>query len=429
MSRTRNILTGPGEADEGGDAWREGSTGIFEYAGRANEGAGFSFPPYTWPDPASIPRLRWLLGHHYLIGSVTILAAMGGLSKTSLIVASALSVAFGKPLLGLPVYEGAQNVLIWGLEDDLEQLARQVSAAVIAHGLNPADCVGRLYIASGMGGLGEAPMPLVTATQDDGTFRLAEDVFVQIEAALIAHEISLLIIDPFVSSHHARENETEVMDRIVKRWALVAKRCNCSIELVHHTRKTNGERAGIDAVRGSIAGVNAARVVLLLNRMTVEEAAAFGIDDQERRRMFCIDLAKANRSRPEDVRWYRMESVSLGNGGGAADDEVGAVMPWQPPSMSDEFTAMQLEMVRTAIRNGSHRASSASPRWAGHAIGQALGVDSKGEQGRERLKMLLRAWLSEGKLVKVSRYDTAARKVFDHIELGQADWGLSGDPE
>jgi hypothetical protein len=191
---------------------------------------------------------------------------------------------------------------------------------------------------------------------------------------------------------------------------------------VHHTRKTNGEKADIDAIRGSIAGVNAARAVLLINRMTENEASAFGLSDDERRRMFSVDLGKANRSAPEAVEWYRLESVALGNGHGQADDEVGAVMPWQAPEPCGDLTRIELELARAAVGNGDHRADVRSPRWVGRALGVALGIDAASTEGKARLGLIIRRWLSEGKLVKVTRRDPSAAKDFDYIELGSVDW-------
>lgn len=406
---------------------RRAAQALIEGAQGVESGNELRFPAYSWCAAEDLPRLDWLMGHWVLREAVTTIAAAGGTGKTSYAGAMAVAMASGRPLLGKPVYGGPKSVLYWCLEDDHEQMARQISGTCIVHGLRQDDVPGRIYVASALGGLDLPPQPLVTATQDVEGFRLVEGQFEAIEAAVTRQGIDVIVIDPFVSSHHARENETEAMDRIVKRWALLAKRCKVAVVLVHHTRKTNGEKAGVDAIRGSIALVNAARIVLVLNRMAEDEAAAFGIDDRERRRMFSVDLGKANRSAPEAIEWYRMESVSLGNGGEHAADEVGAVVPWSPPSIANEFTAMQLEMVRTALGNGEHRASAASPSWAGHAIGAAVGINAKSDEGSARIKLLIRTWIDQGKLAKVKRYSQAARKEFEFIELGAVAWFPEGD--
>ena len=61
----------------------------------------------------------------------------------------------------------------------------------------------------------------------------------------------MLVIDPFVSSHQASENDNGAIDLVAKEWARLADRCNCAIELVHHTRKTNGEDATTESGRAA----------------------------------------------------------------------------------------------------------------------------------------------------------------------------------
>ena len=389
---------------------------------RSGKKLPIEFAPYAWPAPAEIPRYDWLLDHWVLRGAVTMVAAPGGAGKTSLIAALCLSLSSGKPLLRKPVYAGPQRVQFWNFEDDYDQLSRQLAAASLAHGVSEEDCGERLFVSSGLGGGGFPSMPLNTATQDGGSFRLLEAQFEAVEAAIRARQIDVLVLDPFISTHHAQENQTEAMDRIAKRWSLVAHRCSCAILLVHHTRKTNGEKADIDAVRGSIAGVNAARIVLLLNRMTESEGAAFGLDDADRRRIFSVDLGKANRSPPESIEWFQMDSVELGNGGEGQGDEVGAAVPWLPPDMITEFTLAQLEMARAAVANGNGRASPASPNWVGHLLAEPLEIRSKGEPGKSQLKLIIRTWLGEGKLKRARRHDPTQRKEFEFIELGNSAW-------
>lgn len=377
------------------------------------EQSRITFPAYGWPDPATLPKREFLMGHWFLRGALTTIAAAGGFGKSSCTAAMAVALVSGRPLLRKPVYGGPFRVLLWNLEDDLEEMSRQIAAAGLAHGITAADCGDRLFVASALGGLGLPPMALVTASQDDGNFKLHEEVFQKIEAAIQSHKIDVVIIDPFVSSHHARENETEHMDRIVKRMSLVAKRTNCSLAIVHHTRKTNGEKADADAVRGSGAIVNAARVVLVLNRMTPKEATDFNLaDDDERRRLFSIDVGKANRSPPEAIEWFRFESVAIGNG-----DEVGAVVPWSAPDLIGDINQLQVIEAMGQIARGAWRSDPRAKEWVGHAIGPVIGQDSKSPAGRTVLRMVLSQWLSDGLIALVKRRDEGARKDFEFVQV------------
>jgi RecA-family ATPase len=66
-------------------------------------------------------------------------------------------------------------------------------------------------------------------------------------------KIDVLLIDPFVSCHEVSENDNSAMDMIVKEWGKVADRGNCSVHLIHHTRKSIGGEAEVttDSSRGA----------------------------------------------------------------------------------------------------------------------------------------------------------------------------------
>ncbi|WP_051067979.1 AAA family ATPase [Octadecabacter antarcticus] len=65
---------------------------------------------------------------------------------------------------------------------------------------------------------------------------------------VVYRNIDVLVIDPFVLSHRAGENDNNAVEIIAKECARLADRCNCVIELVHYMRKTNcAEVLGMDA--------------------------------------------------------------------------------------------------------------------------------------------------------------------------------------
>ena len=173
--------------------------------------------PYRWPDPASLPTRQWLLGHWLLRGEVTAIIAPGGTGKSTISAALALSLASGQPLLGKPLPRGPQSAWIYNLEDSQDELDRQVSAACLFHGIVPDDCRNRLCVDSGL------VQPLCTATEDRDGFAIAEGVFAQVAATVRERGISVVIVDPFVSSHTVRESSNEAIDAIAKRWKRLAQ--------------------------------------------------------------------------------------------------------------------------------------------------------------------------------------------------------------
>ena len=279
--------------------------------------------PYRWPDPASLPTRQWLLGHWLLRGEVTAIIAPGGTGKSTISAALALSLASGQPLLGKPLPRGPQSAWIYNLEDSQDELDRQVSAACLFHGIVPDDCRNRLCVDSGL------VQPLCTATEDRDGFAIAEGVFAQVAATVRERGISVVIVDPFVSSHTVRESSNEAIDAIAKRWKRLAQETGCAVVLVHHTKKLGGREVTAEDGRGAVALRDAARVVLPLNAMSQAEAEELGITDpQLRRSLVRVDTGKANRAPPDVATWIKLESQSLDNGDGFVPaDHVGVASP------------------------------------------------------------------------------------------------------
>src|SRR5262249_58260039 len=117
-------------------------------------------------------------------------------------------------------------------------------------------------------------------------------------ANLKAHQIDALILDPFISTHGVPENDNGAIDQVAKELAGIAEAASCSIEVVHHVRKSNGSELTVDDARGAVALIGAASSVRVLNPMTADEAGKAGIDPAQRRLYFRVDNGKANLSPP-----------------------------------------------------------------------------------------------------------------------------------
>src|SRR5690606_6671379 len=82
---------------------------------------------FRFPNPASLPRRQWVVRHWLLRGEATASHRAGGTGKSTVGDPAALSLASGQPLLGKPFHGGPQAVWIFGLEDGIDELMRQLS--------------------------------------------------------------------------------------------------------------------------------------------------------------------------------------------------------------------------------------------------------------------------------------------------------------
>lgn len=367
--------------------------------------------PFVWRDPATMPRRQWLYGHHLIRKFVSATFAPGGVGKSGLVLAEAVAMASGKPLLGHRP-RSRLRVGYWNGEDPFEESERRVLATCLLHDLEPNDLDGWLHLGSGR------EDDLIIAEQSAaGAIILAPNVEAVLDT-IRSLRLDVVIIDPFVSSHRVPENDNMAIDLVAKRWGKIADLTNTAIELVHHTRKTNGTETTVEDGRGAVALLNAARAARVLNAMSKDERDRAGVKASES--YFRVDSGKANLAPPaEGTEWFQVTSVDLGNGDdGELADSVGAVRAWQWPDPSDGVSASHLRAVQNFIAGGQWRENAQASEWAGRAVAEVLGLDLDDKADKRKIKGLLTTWLKAGALIRVMSPDKT-RQSRPMIEVGK----------
>lgn len=354
--------------------------------------------PFQWVEPSEIPQRAVIYGNHLYRKFVSMTVSPGGLGKSSMVMVEALAMASNKPLLGDEIFEGPLRVWYWNGEDPQDENTRRIVAAAKHHNLNPSEFASNLWIDSGRS------MSLKLATMARGEAELDDDLFVAIEAAIIERKIDVLVLDPFVSVHSVQENDNGAIDAIVKRLGIVADRCNCAIELVHHVRKPGGgsnARTDIHDARGAgalTAGVRSGRV---LNVMSEEEATEAKIPSGDRFSYFTVDMGKANLAKRDGrAVWRKLVSVPLGNDSPLRPgDMVGVVDKYEPPKalVADIWPANAAEIAqRIAEEDNTLRHwtgnGPAPADWFGFAVARVMGLDEV--EHRSAIRIMIKRWIS-----------------------------------
>lgn len=375
-------------------------------AAQPEPGSAIRATPFQWTDPAAIPRRQWLYGGHLIRQFYAMTIAPGGVGKSTLVMTEALALATGKPLLGRDVDE-PRRVWLWNLEDPIEELQRRIAAICQHYEITPADIEGRLFVDSGR------TQRLCTAVTDKSDARICRPVVDALIDEMLAREIDVLIVDPFVKSHSVSENDNSAMDDIAAEWADIAERTNAAVELVHHTRKLAGDfEVTTESSRGAKALTDGARDVRAVTRMTQDEADRAGVDNH--RLYFRVYSDKSNLSPPADKSdWYRLASVDLPNG-----DQVGVVEPWSWPDPFADITAQHLRDVQKAIHGRNLRENAQATDWAGHIIADILSLDADDKHDRSKIKSMIKTWCANGvlRVVKITDGKGKDRPV---LEVGE----------
>jgi hypothetical protein len=178
--------------------------------------------PFVWIDPTTIPKRRWLYKPHYIRQFTSLTISTGGVGKSSLVIAEALAMVSGKPLLGITPEvqsEGRKlRVWYWNGEDPLEELNRRFAATIKHFELKPDDIGDRLFLDTGR------VQPIIIAEE----IRREVQVYVPVVKAVIEtitdNKIDVLIVDPFVTCHRVHENDNAAIGRVAKAWAHICGR-------------------------------------------------------------------------------------------------------------------------------------------------------------------------------------------------------------
>lgn len=369
--------------------------------------------PFVWRDPSTIPPRPWLYGRHLIRKQVSVTVAPGGVGKSSLTICEALAMATERELLADWV---AKDLAVWlfNLEDPRDELNRRIIAAMQHYQIAPeelskgkSDWPGspRLYVDTGR------ERDLCTAIQTRDGVSIIKPEMDALAEEIIGRGIDVLIVDPFVSSHQVSENDNNAIDLVAKEWARLADYCDCAIELVHHTRKTNGEEATTESGRGASALLSAARSGRVLNKMSDDLKAEAGVQDDPAT-YFAITRDKANLAPVGKREWRRMASVHLANG-----DSVGVAEVWEWPDTFDGVTVKDLLAVQHAIDGkGLRYSDQVKEGWAGDVVAETLGLDAKAD--RKRIRKIIETWLTNGALVKGEKTGPQRKPVVT-LEVGE----------
>lgn len=367
--------------------------------------------PFTWIDPATLPRREFAYGTHYIRKYVSVTVSPGGLGKTSNSIAEALSMVSGKALLGIKP-PNRMRVWLFNSEDPRDEMERRIMAAWIHYKLKQDDLDG-LYVDTGR------EQELIVAVEDKRAgVRYMVPVIEAVIANIRRHAIDVMIVDPFVSTHGVNENDNGAIDKVAKLWAHIADETNCAIDIVHHLRKVADREATVEDARGAVALIGAARSVRVLNRMTEEQAATAGVAPDDRTSIFNIHQGKANLTKMSSAQdWRRLVSVPLGNGRGLTkpQDHAGVVSEWKWPTAEEaaaEITQEQVANICSVLAGGAYKASqNVKSMWAGEAVAYVLGLDIEEKSARSRCAALLKAWIADGTLAIVEERDPSSRHI------------------
>lgn len=331
---------------------------------------------------------------------MSLTVAAGGVGKSSLAIVEALAMATCKPLLGV---QPRDSLKVWYFngEDPMDELKRRIQAACKHYDIRRGELEDRLWVDSGR------KQELLIAQETPNGAEIIDPAVDALIKHINMNQIDVLIVDPFISTHEVFENDNSKINMIAKKWDWIASQCRCSIELIHHARKSNGTGFSIEDSRGAKSLIDKSRMSRTLGPMTDKEAEVFDIDDQ--RRYFKVDAGKVNLVLPsKSSRWFRLESIDLCNGDNAPDlqsDSVGVATKCKPDTPFDKISKSDTRAVQRAVYQGEFRDNDQAKNWVGYKIAEILNWDINDPKMMRKTKYAQAEWKKSGVLSVEKRKD------------------------
>lgn len=256
--------------------------------------------PLGDPQAIRVQRRPWLVEGLLLRRSVTALVAPGGTGKSCFALTLGCSLASGADVLGLGVREKT-SVLLLSFEDDHSEICRRYKAICTENDMEFD--THQLY-------LPDYPFMLF---QQDGSQLVTTNFAPGLIDHCKEHGIGLLIVDPLSAINPADENSNSAMATLIRELARIALEANCSVLLVHHTRKAGHaekRKGNVETTRGAKALTDGCRVVATLHSMSGSEAKQRKIDADHAGSYILLSDAKQNyQAAANDERWFQISSV------------------------------------------------------------------------------------------------------------------------
>jgi hypothetical protein len=354
------------------------------------------------------PPRGWLLGNIFARKFMSSLVGDGAVGKTALRYAQLLSAVTHRELTGEHVFCRCR-VLIISLEDDRDELQRRLLAPMLRYGIKRSDLKGWLFLSAPGGACGR----LMTA--DKKGYTKVGPLRDLIEKAIVAHNIDIVSIDPFIKSHGVDENSNTMIDEVVQVLTDMAAKYNIAVDAPHHTSKGASDPGNANRGRGASAMKDAARLVYTLTPMTEDEARKFDIPEEERKLYVRMDSGKVNIAPPMGkAKWFKLVGVSLNNGTPQypSGDEVQTIERWRPPVAWDDLDDSVLNRILTAIDAGLKDGSrySDSARAGGRAAWKVVLENTTTKKTEAQAKEIIHTWVKNGVLERKDYRDPSDRK-------------------
>jgi AAA domain/Toprim domain len=258
-----------------------------------------------------LPKREWLLADKLEAGKLSIMAGHGGTLKSTLAEYMALSITSGKPI-GPFMPTDAYPVISINAEDDTTEQRRRLAAILKSgdceHINGKPDLLNTLPIYS----LEADIMALVTMNEDGKI--VVTPLYKWLVRQIVDHGARVVFVDPFVEmTDGINENDNAQVHKVMSLLRQIAQSLNVHVCIIHHFNKPGGaDKSG--SVRGGSSIVNAARMVINVEKLSDPDCKLYGINELDRHNIIKMIIPKSNNTAAGSAHFFGIVPVKLANG-------------------------------------------------------------------------------------------------------------------
>lgn len=256
-----------------------------------------SLPRITLGNAHTRPELDFVLPG-LLAKSVGLIVGQGGVGKSFLALHIGLAMTTGKAVAGglWDAPKVGPTTLIMG-EDDVSILQERLYWLRQEEQLTDAEVESadqNLFIYSARG----YDIRIIEKTRDGFVPR---PFFTTLKHYCVNQR--LVIIDPLVFLNGGDENDNAAAAVFMSYLYSITRETGCTIILLHHVGKSNGDREEWAAARGASAITTAIRWQINLSPPSAKEMECYGIDDEMRKSWVRVACVKSNYATVSENGW------------------------------------------------------------------------------------------------------------------------------
>ena len=349
------------------------------------------FQSFKAIDPLSLPTRDFIYGK-WIRKFCSLTIGQGGLGKSTLVQTEAIAIATGRDLLGIQPKSRAK-VCYLNAEAPLEETLRKCIAICQTFKIQQEELEGYLFLSSGR------DEDLTLASGINGEIQEAN--FQRIHKFCEDNGIDVLILDPLVNLIDNAPETNEVLAGVIKRLSRLADQGKgMSVEIVHHTRKTNNQDVTIESSRGGSSLVNGVRYGRFLVPMDVDTGVKSGVDNHLN--YFRVEDGKNNLTPPDKARWFEKSAEQLAN-----SDFVAVVKPWKYPDAFDGITKEMARKVQILLDQADppKRENLRASDWAGKIVADVCELDVNNKSHKSKITTIIKTWLDTNVLQIFEEHD------------------------